>query len=160
MPIVNIHERMIDAPVAQVSTLLDRLASADDMLWPRDRWPRMKFDRPLSVGAVGGHGPIHYAVESYQPGQRIQFRFTAPKGFLGCHRFEIEPIGAERSKLRHVIEMQTVGWARVTWQIVIRPLHNALLEDALDRAEFNCGKQPKQRNWSLWVKFLRCMMRR
>ena len=37
--------------------LLDGLSAADDRLWPKDRWPAMRFDRPLKVGARGGHGP-------------------------------------------------------------------------------------------------------
>jgi hypothetical protein len=43
---------------------------------------------------------------------------------------------------------------------MIRPLHNALLEDALDRAEAFLGKQLPQREWSLWVKVVRWMIRR
>jgi hypothetical protein len=90
MPVINIHERVLDASITEIGKLIDGLASADDKLWPCDRWPAMKFDRPLSVGAVGGHGPIRYTIESYKPGSRIQFRFTEPKGFLGSHRFEVE----------------------------------------------------------------------
>jgi hypothetical protein len=69
MVVVNVHERMLDASITEIGKLIDTLASAEDKLWPRDRWPAMKFDRPLSVGAVGGHGPIRYTVESYQPGR-------------------------------------------------------------------------------------------
>ena len=158
--VLNIHERLLHTSVTEGGTLIDTLASADNKLWPHDQWPAMKFDRPLRVGAIGGHGPIRYTVESYQPGHCIQFRFTRPKGFLGYHRFEIEPMGSEESKLRHIIEMQVQGTARLSWPLAIRPLHNALIEDALDRAEAHTGRQPDKRNWSLWVKLLRRIMSR
>lgn len=160
MSVINIHERMLDASMIEVGRLIDGLASADDKLWPHDRWPAMKFDRPLSVGAVGGHGPIRYTVESYKPGIYLQFRFTEPKGFLGSHRFEVERIEDEKTKLRHIIEMRLAGMAKLSWYVAIRPLHDALLEDALDRAEFYVGKQPAKRDWSLWVKCLTRVMSR
>ena len=102
MSVINIHERVLDAPVAEADELIDRLASTREVLWPRNRWPAMKFNRPLSVGARGGHGPIRYFVESYEPGRSIQFQFTGPKGFLGHHRFEIEEFTSDKIRLRHI----------------------------------------------------------
>ena len=160
MRVVNVHERVLHAPADQIGSLIDSLASADDRLWPHDRWPAMRFDRPLGVGASGGHGPIGYVVESYAPGRGVRFRFTKPKSFVGTHRFEVEPMDAATTKLRHVIEMRTVGLARLTWAVAIRPLHNALLEDLLDRAEGYAGRQPPTREWSRWVQLLRWVMRR
>jgi hypothetical protein len=57
--------------------------------------------------------------------------------------------------LRHLLEMQTTGRARLTWPMVFQPLHDALLEDALDRAELHVGTKPHVRQWSPWVRFLR-----
>jgi hypothetical protein len=159
MKVVNVHERILDASADQVGRLIDGLASDDDRLWPHDRWPAMRFDRPLGVGAAGGHGPIGYVVESYTPGSAVQFRFTAPQGFVGSHRFEVESVDATRTKLRHVIEMQTAGRASLAWAIAIRPLHDACLEDLLDRAEAATGGTPASRNWSRWVRFVRWLMR-
>ena len=159
MKAVNIHQRLINGSVEQVGRLIDSLATPNDLLWPIDRWPAMKFDRPLGFGAVGGHGPIRYTVESYQPGHTICFRFTEPRGFVGVHRFEMEPTADGKALLRHVIEMQVTGRAFFTW-IVIRPLHDALLEDALDHAEATLGKQMPERKWSCWVKVVRCVIRR
>jgi hypothetical protein len=160
MSVINIHERVFDAPITEIGELINGLASADDKLWPHDRWPAMKFDRRLGVGAVGGHGPIRYAVESYTPGSCIQFRFTEPKGFLGSHRFEVEMVEGEKTKLRHVIEMRLQGMAWLIWPLALCPLHDALMEDALDRAEVYTGGQPAKRGWSLWVRFLRRVMSR
>jgi hypothetical protein len=159
MRVVNIHERVLDASADRVGQLIDGLASAHDRLWPHDRWPAMRFDRPLGVSASGGHGPIGYVVESYTPGRRVQFRFTKPTSFVGTHRFDVEPIEATRTKLRHTIEMQTTGLAWLTWAIAIRPLHDALLEDLLDRADAFTDKEVPSRKWSPWVRFLRWVMR-
>jgi hypothetical protein len=160
MIVLNIHERMLNAPIAKAGELIDSLASPDDKLWPHDRWNAMKFDRPLSVGASGGHGPIRYFVEAYEPGRNIRFRFTGPRGFLGTHAFEIEELSEAKTKLRHVIDMHVTGWARLLWPLMIRWLHDALLEDALDRAEIFVGGQPTPRHWSFWVRFLRKVLRR
>jgi hypothetical protein len=158
--VLNIHERMLDIPADRAGELIDSLASASDLLWPADRWPAMQFDRPLGVGAVGGHGPIRYCVDSYASGRNIQFRFVEPRGFVGIHRFEIESTGNGRTTLRHVIDMRAVGLAWLAWTVAIRPLHNALLEDALDRAEIFGGKQLPKREWSVWVRFVRWIMQR
>jgi hypothetical protein len=160
MIVLNIHERVLNTPVSKVAELLNGLASADDKLWPHDHWHRMKFDRPLAIDAIGGHGPIRYFVEAYEPGQSIRFRFIGPKGFLGCHGFEMEEVSNDKIKLRHVIDMRVTGWARLQWPLMIRPLHDALLEDALDRAELFVGGQPAQHHWSLWVRLLRKVLLR
>lgn len=158
MRVINVHERELSASMDEAGELIDRLASEDDVLWPCDRWPPMRFDRPLSVDAVGGHGPIRYVVEAYEPGCGIRFRFTKPEGFHGGHRFELDEIATDRVRLRHVIEMQTSGSSSVKWVFAIRSLHDALLEDALDRAELFLGGKPRKRSWSLWVRFLRWAM--
>lgn len=160
MHVRNVHYRRLDAPAAKVGELIDSLASADDRLWPTDRWPPMQLDRPLGVGASGGHGPIRYTVKSYVPGQTVQFRFLQPEGFIGVHRFEAEPNDDGTTTLRHVIDMQVGGRAWLAWAIAIRPLHDALLEDALDRAERALGKSLPERDWSAWVKFVRWAMQR
>jgi hypothetical protein len=160
MRVVNIHERVLTASMDDAGALIDSLASQHDLLWPVHSWPAMRFDRPLGIGANGGHGPIRYVVEAYEPGRAARFRFGKPKGFLGCHRFEIQEVSPGRSVLRHVIEMRTAGSAWLTWAIAIRPLHDALIDDALDRAERHCGGTPGDRRWSLWVRFLRWAMRR
>ncbi|MBI5092684.1 MAG: SRPBCC family protein, partial [Candidatus Hydrogenedentes bacterium] len=71
MKITNIHEREMQAAPESVGALLDSLSSPADALWPRRSWPPMILDRPLSVGATGGHGPVRYVVDSYTPGQAV-----------------------------------------------------------------------------------------
>ena len=158
MKILNIHERELEANHEQVGALIDSLSSEDDRLWPNHSWPRMKFDRPLSIGAVGGHGPIGYFVEEYNPGQSIKFRFTSPKGFKGFHKYEVVKSTYKSVLLRHTIEMTLHGSAFLTWPLIIRSLHDALLEDALATAQASLGIIPQMQMWSPWVKIIRWVM--
>ena len=73
----NVRERQLGAPAGVVGPLIDSLTGPDDRLWPHELWPRMRFDRPLGVGARGGHGPIRYRVEECVPGSRILYRVEA-----------------------------------------------------------------------------------
>ena len=158
MKVLNIHERELEANHEQVGALIDSLSSENDRLWPSHSWHHMEFDRPLRIGADGGHGPIGYFVEEYNPGQSIKFRFTSPKGFDGFHSYEIVQISHHSVLLRHTIEMTLHGFAFLTWPIIIRPLHNALLEDALATAQASLGMIPQIRAWSPWVKLIRWVM--
>ncbi len=56
--ITNVHTREIAAPAAMVGEILGTLGSEHDRLWASDIWlaEPVVFDRPLGVGAVGGHG--------------------------------------------------------------------------------------------------------
>jgi len=115
----------------------------------------MHLDRPLQLGAVGGHGPIHYRVDTYEPGRRVHFTLRAPQGFDGFHGFEIESTPLHGTTLRHVIHMTARGPAVLTWPVVFGPLHDALLEDCLDAAARALGETPRSKPWSLWVRTLR-----
>jgi hypothetical protein len=156
----NVHERALNIPLERAGALIDRLASPDDVLWPRDRWPAMRLDRPLEVGARGGHGPIRYQIEEYEVGRRVRFRFSRPAGFNGGHRFQVESTGVDRVRLCHVLEMHATAGARLSWPLVFRPLHDALIEDALDRAETFADGKPREPHWSHSVRTLRWLMRR
>ena len=148
MKVTNIHEREIEADYEQVAGLLDSLSSENDRLWPRHCWLPMKFDRPLGVGTKGGHGPIGYYVESYNPGQSIKFCFTRPKGFNGFHEFDAVKSAQGSVLLRHMIEMELAGSALLTWPLGIRQMLDALLEDALSTAQASLGIAPQMRPWS------------
>ncbi|MEJ2621634.1 MAG: SRPBCC family protein [Candidatus Thiodiazotropha sp.] len=157
MQVVNIHESELTASAPTVGVVIDNLATQKDVFWPRDQWPAMYFDRPLAVGAIGGHGPIRYIVDAYQPGRMARFRFTDMPGFNGHHWLEVLPGPTQGSILRHTIQMEVTGWARLYWLLIVRYLHDALLEDALYQAQIAMGIPATQRPWSLWVKFLRRM---
>ena len=156
----NVHERTFQAEPVAAGQLIDQLASPEDLLWPGDRWPPIRFSGPLREGATGGHGPVRYTVEAYEPGHSIRFRFTAPRGFLGTHSFEVEEITPGVVRCRHAIVMDTRGSARLSWPLLFRPLHDALIEDAFDRAEAHCTGvgAAHQRRWSWRVRLLRRLM--
>lgn len=159
MRVLNVHERELRAGEQEAGRLIDSLASPDDALWPRS-WPPMRFDRPLGVGADGGHGPIRYVVATYEPGRSVTFRFTGPKGFDGWHGCEVAPAPDGAAVLRHTLEMTTRGPALLSWPLVFRPLHDALIEDALATAQASLGLTPEVRPWSPYVRFLRWAMTR
>ena len=159
MRVHNVHERRLRATAAQLGALIDSLASADDRLWPRDRWPAMRFDGGLREGARGGHGPIRYDVAEHAPSRRVTFRFTDPPGLVGVHRWEVEDVGEGEAVLRHVVEARAERLMVVQWPVVLRPLHDALIEDALDHAQAAVEGMPyRPRRWSPWVRLLRQVM--
>jgi hypothetical protein len=154
MQVRNVHRRTLGSTDV-LAALIDGLAGPDDRLWPGDLWPPMRLDRPLQVGARGGHGPIRYQVEEYEPGRYVRFRFERPRGFDGYHEFS-RLGGPERpDELVHAIHARMHGLARVTWPLLYRPLHDALIEDALDRAQAACGHRGGRTGWSSYVKWIR-----
>jgi len=158
MKIDNRHERSFRTEADSLGSILDTLSGPDDRLWPRDTWPPMHFDTSLKPGARGGHGVVGYEVEEYAPGRRAIFRFDGTgitADLDGRHYFEVIRRNS-RVILRHVIDAECGIKAWLKWKIVIEPLHDALLEDALDHAEqamFGCVSRPAR--WSLRVKILR-----
>jgi hypothetical protein len=157
MLVRNIHHRTLSARPSDAAALLDSLSSTSDLLWPKESWPRMRLDRPLQVGAVGGHGPIRYAVVAYEPGRLVEFRFTGPRGFNGGHRFEVRPHD-QGSVLMHTLEMDAKGMASFTWPLIFRHLHDALVEDGLSKAQRHLLEQPTPVSWSRWVVLLRYLL--
>lgn len=163
MQVLNVHERELACAPEVAGGLLDRLASADDPIWPTRHWPPMRFagrSEALATGLRGGHGPVRYTIEAYDAGRSIVFRFGAPRGFDGIHRLEVVDVpqleGSPRCMLRHEIVMRTHGLGLFSWPLLIRPLHDALLEDALDNAERAAGCEPAEAaRWSPYVRSLR-----
>lgn len=151
----NVHERVLDAGIGEVGGLLEGLAGPDDRFWPRDRWPPMRLNRELAVGAEGGHGPIRYRVSDVDPGRRVSFRFADDFPVDGHHWLELFTRDGH-TVLRHVVEAQPRGRMRLLWPLAIRWLHDALVEDALDSAEAAVqGRRPARPRLSPWVRALR-----
>lgn len=155
MNVLNLHERELPVSAVRAGALIDTLASPTDSLWPRQCWPAMELAGGLRIGAMGGHGPVRYQVEAYCPGSSVTFRFLAPRGFDGYHRFEVEERTANTAILRHTIRMNASGAASLSWPMVFRPLHDALIEDCLANAEAALGLPSRSVPWSRWVKVLR-----
>ncbi|WP_438486909.1 SRPBCC family protein [Streptomyces sp. S186] len=158
MGVYNVHERLLAAKESEVGALLDTLSSSGDKLWPHHRWPAMEFDGPLATGATGGHGPVRYTVAAYVRSTWVRFAFSGPRGFHGFHEYAVLPVDEEHTLLRHTLAMNTRGPARLTWPLAWRPLHDACLEDSLDRAELACtGTVAHPAHRGLYVQLLRSL---
>ncbi|WP_109471689.1 hypothetical protein [Ornithinimicrobium cavernae] len=151
----NVHRRTIDASADAVGAHLDALGGPEDRWWPSRNWPPMILDRPLQVGADGGHGPIRYHVTGHEPGRRVRFAFHARTGLVGWHEFTVTPAGRQRCSVRHEVGARATGRMRVLVPLVVRSLHDAVLEDLLDNAErVATGRVRHPARWSLWVRVL------
>jgi hypothetical protein len=155
MHIVNIHTRHLPASVAKVGELIATAASNEDRIWPHENWPRIYLDRPIQAGAVGGHGPIHYRVSFYEPQERVRFEFTS--GSVGWHELTLQATSAHSCLLTHTIQTQPSLKFRIAWLLVIRHMHDALIEDLFDKleAQFHTLKQPTR--WNAYVKLIRLL---
>ncbi|OKI00844.1 hypothetical protein A6A06_18210 [Streptomyces sp. CB02923] len=147
----DVHARTVQASAETVGALLDRLSGDDDPFFPVPVWPAMRFDRPLGVGATGGHSFVRYRVTAYEPGRRVRFDF--PSG--GHHAFEVTPLDAGSCRVTHVLEDRFRGAGRVTWALAIRWMHATVVEEAFDnveRAATGTVRAPVRR--SRWVRLL------
>ena len=157
--IFNQHTRILPGSLSKIGGYLDDFGSPSDAIWPRQGWPRARLEGALAVGTRGRHGPIRYVVEQYTPGRAVKFRFTGPRGFVGHHDFLVEAVDGEHTRLTHTIQVRASGWAYFQWHLAIRALHDALLEDLLDRASLACGEN-RETPYSLYVKLLKWGMAR
>jgi hypothetical protein len=152
-PVRSVHERVIEAPVETVAALFDRVSSDDDPVFPSPAWAPMRFDRPLGVGAVGGHGDIRYSVIGYEPGRRARFAFAPPAD--GYHELAVDPLGNDRCRVRHVLEQRAGLASWLTWSLVVRWAHDVVIEEVLDNFERAAtGSLRRPAHWPPWVRLL------
>ncbi|MFE3226102.1 SRPBCC family protein [Nocardia sp. NPDC059228] len=153
----NIHQRELPVSAQQAGALLDAVAEPGNPLWPGEHWPPLILDRPLQVGADGGHGSIRYVCTAYEPGRAVEFTFAPSMPFAGTHTFEIIDRGERGCVMRHLIVARArTPRGRLLWSLAIRWLHDAVLEELLDRAATEMGHPPAQpARWSPWVRILR-----
>lgn len=152
----NVHRRALGIAPKQGEALLRSLASHEDRLWPGDKWWPQRFEGGLSAGAKGGHGPVKYKVESVAPRQ-VVYRFPTRGWFRGTHQFDLvaHPTG-DGCELVHTLDGRLHGRGLLLWPLLVRPLHDALLEDVMDRAETATGRSPAvPAKHSAYVRFLR-----
>jgi hypothetical protein len=156
---INMQRRVIAVPVSVLGRLHDRLAGADDPLWPAHDWEPIRLDRPLGVGASGGHGQFRYTVSAYERGLRVRFAFTPDAPLDGYHELWVRAIDPDRSEMVHIVVAQPRGTMRLLWPLAVRWTHRALIADLLDNAEraaTGTVRHPARR--SLWVRVLRAVI--
>ncbi|MCK7624780.1 DUF2867 domain-containing protein [Streptomyces sp. RS10V-4] len=131
------RSRTVHAPAEAVGAPLDRPSGASDPLFPGPAWPPLRFDRPLGIGADGGHGPLRYPVSAYEPGRRIRFAFTpGPSGrSAGHHEPTAHPLGSDGCRLTHVPEARLPFARRLAWHLAARAVHLAVVGELFDNAE-------------------------
>ena len=154
MRVQSRHARSLDATVEEVGRLVADLGGERDVLWPNDLWPgtRLEFDRPLAVGARGGHGVIRYSVEAYEPARFVQFRFEPGHGLDGFHRFEIKPLRDGRTRLAHTLDTRVEGATRLLRPLLLR-MHDTLIGQLLDNAErATGGRVDHPTRMALWMR--------
>ena len=144
--IVNVHERVLAAPVERVGALLDGLGGPDDRLWPSPAWTALRLDGPMRVGAVGRFGAARFLVTAHDPGRSVEFTFGPDVPLRGTNTFTATPLGPDRTLLRHDTRGRPVGVMRLVWPAGLRALHDAFDEDLLDRAQDVVGDPPARRH--------------
>ncbi len=131
----NVHQRRFAADAATVGRLLSALGGPDDRLWPSSRWPAIVIPRPITVGDPAHHGSVRYVVDEYRPGEALWFRFDPSSGLVGRHGLLVEHCDDGTTALTHVIDGHATGTGRILWPLVIRAMHDQLLEELMDNAE-------------------------
>jgi hypothetical protein len=150
----SVHSREIAAPAGVVGEILDSVGSDQDRLWAADIWQAepVVFDRPLGVGARGGHGSVRYSVVEYEQGGRVVFGFTPGSGLSGTHGFNLEELGPDWSRLTHVLDAEPSLWMRPLVPILVG-WHDAMVETAFDRAELGAtGSLERRTRIPLWLR--------
>jgi hypothetical protein len=138
--IKNVHTRDLGVPAGP---FVDRVQE----LWPL-AWGKQEFDRPLGVGADGGHGPIRYRCTEFKPGESITFAFNSGEG--------THTLSASGTVITHELIGHFRLRSRLRWAFVIRWLHDACIEDLFDNIERAAGGEPATpARWSLWVRLVR-----
>ena len=160
MKITNIHQRDYIQPGEVISEILQTLSSKEDRLWPHEIWPPMVLNNGLQLNSSGGHGPIGYYISKYDYGESIEFTFTRPTEFVGTHKFEIIKISNNSKCLRHTISMDVNLKGMVAWYFTIKWLHDALLEDCLDKVTNQLSDNKAYSPHNFWVRRLRKMLRK
>lgn len=159
MKVLNIHKRKIDTQKEKILELFPTVATEEDRIWPKENWPKMKLNSGLQNGSKGGHGPIRYEIVEFKPESHIVFKFQEPKGFNGIHKFEVSEISENQSQITHTIDMRTSFWGTIQWLFAVRWLHDALIEDALDKVQNQLTQGTNKTKWNPWVKFLRAILK-
>jgi len=50
LKVLNIHKRTINQPKYKLEEILKTLSTDNDLIWPNEKWPAMKFKGGIKVG--------------------------------------------------------------------------------------------------------------
>ncbi|RKN66510.1 hypothetical protein D7252_02130 [Microbacterium sp. CGR2] len=99
---------------------------------------------------------MRYHCSEHTP-EKTEFVFDSILGsrrIEGTHTVWIDAHGPS-TVLRHEIVAVLPLRLRLVWTVVVRPLHDSLLEDLLHGAQVRAGASSDAPRWSLWVRLLR-----
>lgn len=133
MRVLNIHERRVSRPLADVFSDLEALGTVADRIWPDPDIPFRRTDGPMRVGVTQErHGALRAVLDSYEVNRRIVWR--ADQRFLrGTHTFEVEPAADGNTLIRHVVRIDVAWWFSPIWRLYVSRVHDRILERLLDR---------------------------
>jgi hypothetical protein len=135
------HRRELSASPSAAASLLDH----PERMWPADRWPAFRPD---------GFGFLRHELVEHLPGERIVYKITGPRGLSGVHGWTLE-VSDDTAVLRHSVDAECRGLMQLGWPLVVQPIHAAVHEDVLDRADSVLGGMPAGHPWSRRVRMLR-----
>ncbi|KTT03113.1 hypothetical protein SB14R_18140 [Pseudomonas oryzihabitans] len=157
--VLSLHQRSLHCTPAAVGALLAGFDAADSPLWPHATWPRDRFDGPMAEGSIGGHGATRYRLERYLPSQEALFRFISPQGYHGVHGFRIVALDHEHTCLSHFTCLHLSPYHWLMWHLLVRWVHDALINDLLDSAEYHlCDVTRRQSPWKWRVHLIRHLL--
>jgi hypothetical protein len=148
----NVHRREVACAPGDIDRRFSALGTAEDDLWPREQWFGMHLDASPDNHGAGGHGPVRYHCCRREPGEAV-FCFDSVLGstnWQGTHRFSVQP-SAAGALVEHRIDLSLPLKEWLSWRFVVEPLHDALIENLLDKAD---GRPPATK-WTWWVRLLR-----
>lgn len=136
----NVHQREIPTSLEKIRPFIEAgwTGTSDDP-FPRDyikTWRKNPPDRAADALVPGvtrlGHGPFSFRFVSWD-GKR--WRVCVESGeYRGWHGFDLEPT-PNGTRVRHTIELDLSGPARVVWPLFIAPVHDWAVEAIFDRME-------------------------
>jgi hypothetical protein len=132
----NVHQRLLDHPIAEVRPWIARAWSGSDAdIFPRDRirnWRRNPDDVAPAALVPGitkmGHGPFSFVLREWD-GNRWRVDFGRGEA-RGWHGFDLEEVGG-RTRITHTLE---APFGLATRALII-PVHDWAVEALFDRLE-------------------------
>jgi hypothetical protein len=101
MQVINIHKRTLHQPIEKGPQLFMTSPTYDDLVWPFENCPILRFKNGLKARSKGGHG--RNTIINFIEGEYIEFRFSKPEGFNGTGELKIIETLEGYTEIIHVI---------------------------------------------------------